>query len=155
MKRIWIILILLMPLLTEAQSIKKANKQSDRGEYELAIARYEKLVDNPKYAGESNFKLAEAYRLSNRLKEAKPYYEAAIKNGYRGEEAYYYLAYALKANGDYTGAERQLKRYLNLARDEDLIVQAEKELDNIIEIVLLEEKGSYYDVKNLKVINTA
>jgi peptidoglycan-associated lipoprotein len=155
MRRIWIVFILLMPLLIQAQSLKKANKQSNRGEYELAIARYEKLIDNPKYAGESNFKIAEAYRLSNRLKEAKPYYEAAIKNGYRGEEAYYYLAYALKANGDYTGAERQLKRYLNLAKDEYLIGQAEKELDNIIEIVLLEEKGSYYDVKNLGVINTA
>ena len=51
MRRIWIILILLMPMLTQAQSLKKANKKSDRGEYELAIARYEKLVKNPKYAG--------------------------------------------------------------------------------------------------------
>ena len=142
-------------MLTQAQSLKKANKKTDRGEYEMAIARYEKLVDNPKYAGESNFRIAEAYRLSNRLKEAKPYYEAAIKNKYRGEEAYYYLAYSLKAHGDYTGAERQLKRYLNMAQDDKLIALAEKELDNIIKIVLLEEKGSYYDVKNLTVINTA
>ena len=154
MSRIWIILILLIPMLTQAQSLKKANKKSDRGEYELAIARYEKMVDNPKYAGESNFRIAEAYRLSNRLKEAKPYYEAAIKSKYRGEEAYYYLAYSLKAYGDYTGAERQLKRYLNMAQDQELIALAEKELDNIIKIVLLEEKGSYYDVKNLNVINT-
>lgn len=155
MRRLLILFILLIPMLAGAQSLKKANKQSNRGEYELAIARYEKLKDNPKYAGESNFKIAEAYRLSNRVKEAKPYYEAAIKSGYRGEEAYFYLAFSLKANGDYTGAERQLKRYLNLAKDELLIVRAEKELDNIIEIVLLEEKGSFYNVKNLTVINTA
>lgn len=141
-------------MLIQAQSLKKANKKSDRGEYELAIALYEKLVDNPKYAGEANFRIAEAYRLSNRTKEAKPYYEASIKSKYRGEEAYYYLAFSLKANGDYRGAERQLKRYLNMAQDEELIARAEKELDNIIKIVLLEEKGSYYDVKNLKVINT-
>jgi outer membrane protein OmpA-like peptidoglycan-associated protein len=143
-----------MPMLIQAQSLKKANKKSDRGEYELAIARYEKLVKNPKYAGEANFRIAEAYRLSNRAKEAKPYYEAAIKSKYRGEEAFYYLAFSLKASGDYSGAERQLKRYLNMAQDEELIARAEKELDNIIKIVLLEEKGSYYDVKNLTVINT-
>jgi outer membrane protein OmpA-like peptidoglycan-associated protein len=155
MKRIWIIIILLSPLLMQAQSLKKANKQLNRGEYEVAIASYKKLAKSPKYVGEANFKLAEAYRLSNRLKQAKPYYEAAIKNKYRGEEAFYYLALAIKSTGDYAGAESQMKKYLNLAQDEELIAKAEKDLDNIIEIVLLEEKGSYYNVKNLKVLNTA
>ncbi len=70
MKRLWILFVFLTPLLLQAQSIKKANKKADRGEYEEAIARYEKLADNPKYAGESNFKIAEAYRLSNRLTQA-------------------------------------------------------------------------------------
>jgi peptidoglycan-associated lipoprotein len=145
----------MMPVLLQAQSIKKANKQINRGEYEAAIASYQKLADKPKYAGEANFKIGEAYRLSNRVKEAKPFYEAAIKNNYRGEEAYFYLAYSLKASGNYKGAESQLKRYLNMAQDEDLIALAEKELNNIVEIVLLEENASFYDVKNLSVINTA
>ena len=153
MRKIWIILFLL-PLFVQGQSIKKANKQADRGEYELAIARYEKLKENPKYAGESNFKIAEAYRLTNRLNKAKPYYEAAIKSGYRGEEVFYYLAHALKASGDYIGAENQLKRYLNVASNEAMIAKAEKELDNLIEIVLLDEKESYYKVRNLTAINS-
>ena len=127
MRKIWIIL-LLFPILVQAQGIKKANKQSDRGEYELAIARYEKLKENPKYAGEANFKIAESYRLTNRPKKAKRYYEAAIKNGYRGEEAFYYLAYALKATGDYTGAENQFKRFLNVAQNDVMITQADKSL---------------------------
>ena len=149
MKRIWIVLILLTPMLALAQGLKKANKKAGRGEYEEAIARYEKLADNPKYAGESNFNIAEAYRLSNRLTQAKPYYEEAIKAGYRGEEAYFYLAYSIKASGNYQGAEEQFKRYLNLAKDEKLIARAEEELDNIGEIVLLEEKESYYNVRTL------
>lgn len=148
------ILILLLPTLVFGQGIKKADKNIKRGEYELAISRYEKLKDNPKYAGESNFKIAESYRLTNRLKQAKPFYEAAIKNGYRGEEAFFYLAFALKENGDYTGAEKQLKRYLNLAKDETLIARAEKELDNLSALVLLDEKESYYRVKNLTALNT-
>lgn len=153
MRKIWIIL-LLFPILVQAQGIKKANKQSDRGEYELAIARYEKLKENPKYAGEANFKIAESYRLTNRPKKAKKYYEAAIKNGYRGEEAFYYLAYALKATGDYTGAENQFKRFLSVAQNDIMISQAEKELDNLMEIVLLDENESFYKVKNLTSINT-
>ena len=154
MKRVWIILILCIPLLTHAQGVKKANKKINRGEYELAIAHYKKLIKKPKYAGESNFKIAEAYRLSNRVKDAKPYYEAAIKTGYRGEEAFFYLAFALKAGSDYQGAENQLKKYLNLAKSKELIAQAEKELDNLAHIALLNENESFYRVKNLDALNT-
>ena len=154
MRKTSIILLLLIPLVSFGQ-FKKAHKKLARGEYELAIEAYRKLAKNPKYAGEANFNIGEAYRLSNRIKQAQPYYEAAIKNGYRAEEVYFYLAYAKKANGDYPGAEKQMKRYLNLGKDEKLIALAEKELQNLNEIVLLEEKESYYRVKNLTAINTA
>ncbi|MEN8250034.1 MAG: OmpA family protein [Bacteroidota bacterium] len=154
MKKIWIIALLIIPMGVAAQ-LKKANKKATKGEYEVAIARYEKIKDNPKYAPEANFKIAEAYRLTNRIKEAKPYYEAAIKNGYKGEEAFFYLAYALKANGDYTGAEAQLKRYQNIARNEELRARAEQELDNLVEIILLDEKETYYTVRNLSILNTS
>lgn len=154
MKRVYIISLLLLPFIAYSQGIKKANKKLTRGEYEEAIARYEKLLDNPKYTGEANFEIAEAYRLSNRIKMAKPFYEAAIAKGYRGEEAYFWLAFAKKADGDYQGAQKQIEHYLNIGKDEKLIARAEKELDNIMEIVLLDEKESYYRVKNLDVLNT-
>lgn len=155
MKKLYIILILITPALVFAQGSKKGNKKIDRGEYQEAIEHYEKLLEKPKYAAEANFKIAEAYRQSNRLKQAKPYYEAAIKSGYRGEEAYYWLAHAIKATGDYMAAENQFRRYLNMGQDEMLIARAEKELDNIMELVLLDEKESFYKVKNLDVLNTA
>lgn len=154
MRKFWIILLLIIPVVVSAQ-IKKGDKKAKKGEFELAIARYEKVKENPKYTAEANFKIAEAYRLSNRIKQAKPYYEAAINNRYRSEEADFYLAFALKANGDYTGAEAQLKKYLRNAKNEELRSLAEKELDNLLEIILLEEKESYYTVKNLDIINTS
>ena len=83
MKRIWIILLISLPYLLVAQGVKKANKKIARGEYEEAIAQYEKLLDKPKLAGEANFSIAEAYRQSNRILQAKAYYEAAIKSGYK------------------------------------------------------------------------
>ena len=155
MKRVFIILLLALPILLQAQGIKKADKKAKKGEYEEAIARYKKLAKNDKYTAEANFSIAEAYRVTNRLKKAKPFYELAIKNGYRGEEAYYYLSLAYKAEGKYVEAENQLKKYLNRANNEKLIARAERDLDNLIEIVLLDEKESYYKVKNLSVINTS
>lgn len=155
MKKFWFILIILIPTVLYAQSTKKANKKIERGEYQEAIEHYSKLLNKPKHAADANFKIAEAYRQSNRIIEAKPYYEAAIKNGYKGEEAYFWLAYAKKASGDYNGAEQQYERYLNLGQNEVLIARAEKELDNIMDLVLLDEKESYYRVKNLDVLNTA
>jgi len=155
MKSVFIILFLALPFLIQGQGIKKAHKKAKKGEYEEAIASYRKLAKNDKYAGEANFNIAESYRLTNRLKKAKPYYEAAIKNGYRGEEAYYYLSQASKAEGNYVDAENQLKTYLNRANNEELIAKAERDLDNLIQIVLLDEKESYYKVKNLSVINTS
>ena len=154
MNKSWLILLFLLPALTFAQSPKKANKKLARGEYQEAIELYMKLLDKPKHAAEANFMIAESYRKSNRLKQAKPYYEAAIKSGYRNEEAYFWLASAKKANGDYNGAEEQYERYLNLGQDEQLIARAEQELENIMELVLLDEKESYYSVKNLDVLNT-
>ena len=154
MKRVLIILFVFAPLLMFAQSTKKADKKLKRGEYQEAIERYEKLLEKPKYAGEANFKIAEAYRESNRLVQAKPYYEAAIKSGYKEEEVFFWLAFAEKALGNYQGAESQFERYINVAQNEKLMARAEQELDNIMEIVLLEEKESYYTVKNLAVLNT-
>jgi len=155
MKRILLILFVSMPFLLSAQVNKKAYKKIQRGEYEEAIEKYSKFLDNPKHAAEANFMIAEAYRQSNRILEAKPYYEAAIKNGFRGEEAYFWLAYAKKTSGDYTGAEEQYEHYLNLGQDEKLIARAEQEIDNIMELVLLDEKESFYKVKNLDILNTA
>ena len=156
MKRFFgIVLILALTLNVFGQNIKKANKKFDRGEYQTAINMYKKMANKPKTQAEANFKIAESYRLSNRIIRSVPYYEAAIKNRYPGEEAYYYLAFALKANKKYKAAESQLQGYLKLAKNEDLIVRANDELDNLAELVLISEDQSYYKVRNLVAINSS
>ena len=67
-------LYILVASLGACSASKKIDKKFDSGEYSLAIIHLEKTLkpDNP----ESNFKLAEAYRKSNRIKEAEPYYKS-------------------------------------------------------------------------------
>ena len=58
-------------------SLSKGDKQFARGQYELAIPLYQADIAKGKNAAISNFRLGEAYRLSNRVEMAEPFYKAA------------------------------------------------------------------------------
>lgn len=154
-KAVILVLIMLSSMSVLGQNIKKANKKFDHAHYHTAIGMYEKLADKPKTQAEANFKIGECYRMSNRIIKSVPYYEAAIKYRYPGEEAQFWLAYALKANSKYHDAEVQMERYLKVGQDEKLIARANKEVDNLKELESLGEDQSYYQVKSLTAINTS
>jgi len=113
-KRIYLLVFLILPTLVFAQksAIKKGNKKTKRGEYNEAIAYYQKALDDPALKGESNFYIAEAYRLSNRLPLASSYYRAAINSKYNDPNALFHYAFSLKVEGKYSDAEVQLRRFL-------------------------------------------
>lgn len=138
----------------QKSAIKKGEKKSKRGEFNEAIAYYKKALSDPELKGESSFKIAEAYRKSNRLPEATPYYEAAINSRYSNPEAIFYYGLTLKTTGNYNEAEAQLRRYVEIGEDPALVERAEKELDNLSYLVVLSEKKNYYRVRNLEDINT-
>lgn len=124
----------------------------NNAEFDAVIA---KLGDSPaKNTVEENVMVGDAYRKSNRLVEAIPFYEAAIKEGGAPEEANLYLAQGLKVEQNYAEAEHILNNYLPRARDEKTKKLAEKELQNLRKLDELKEKESYYRVKNLEDINT-
>ncbi len=147
-----VLVVVCLPLLVACSALKKADKSFANGEYNSAILLYQKALkpDDP----ESNFKLAEAYRRSNRLHDAEPFYLAAINAGTEEEVAYYHYAAALKANQKYEEAKRVLNNYLNSANDDQVIAMANMELANIQRITGVKEKVNYYRVKNLEDINT-
>lgn len=152
-----IILIILFSgafFMVQAQGINKANKKFKRGEYEVAIDKYKRKLNSPKHAAKANFKIAEAYRLSHRLKQGIPYYEGAIKNRYKDPISFYYLSFAYKEIGDYEKAEAQLEAYIKASKDDDMIILAENELANLRELAEITARTNYYRVKNLAVINT-
>ena len=135
--------------------VKKGDKKYDVGEYEIAIDIYHKALVKSKDPGYINFRIAESYRVSNRLKKALPYYQAAVNNGYTEDEAYYYLALALKATQKYDEAQT-IYDQLNLnASNEDYKSMASAESGNINAIKEILSRKNYYRVKNLSDINTS
>jgi outer membrane protein OmpA-like peptidoglycan-associated protein/tetratricopeptide (TPR) repeat protein len=135
-------------------AMKKGDKKLKYGEYEYSIDYFEKAIKGKYNAAEANFKIGEAYRLSNRIKEAEPFYREAISGGYDEDEVYYYHVLALKSNEKYQEAQNQLDAYLNNAKDEQTIALARVEVDNLIKLNEVIEKPSFYRIRNLDLINS-
>lgn len=130
-----------------------AQKSYDRGEYEVFISR---TKSDPKANdAETNFKLGEAYRKSNRIQQSTPYYGQAIKDGIEEESVYLQYARSLFANQSIKKAKTILTNYLLKANEEELIKQVEAELAKLNKFEDIKDIASFYQVKNLKEINTA
>ncbi|MEM0940403.1 MAG: OmpA family protein [Bacteroidota bacterium] len=114
-----------------------------------------KLGKSPsKNSVEENMMVGDAYRQSNRIVEAVPYYQEALKVGTSQEIVNVYIAQGLKVERRYEEAKQVLNGYLSKARSEKVRELAEKELNNLRKIDQLKENSSYYRVKNLNDINT-
>lgn len=133
---------------------KRAQHKMEKGQYDVAISLLKGSIDKGDNVAENYYTLAEAYRLSNRLDEAMPFYEAAIKNGYTEPEALYHLGFAYKNNGDYEQAEQTFQEFVNKSSDPKLKSVAQEELKNLEEIHQLSEPNDYYKVKELNLVNT-
>jgi len=129
-----------------------AQKSYDRGEYEVFISKSKK--DPKENDVETNFKLGESYRKSNRIQLSIPYYAQAIKDGHSEESLPLQYARALRANQEIEKAQAVLEKYLINARDENVVKQAEAELKSLRKIKDVKNITSFYRVKNLKEINT-
>lgn len=150
-----IVLLFMLPACNmNKKMVKKGDKKYDVGEYELAIEIYHKALVKSNDPGYINFKIGEAYRLSNRLKKSLPYYQAAVKNGYAEDEALYYLGLALKADQQYDEATKVFDRLVSKTTSSDYNSLASKEFDNVSTIQEILGKKNYFRVKNLTEINT-
>ena len=135
--------------ITACSVAKTTEKSFDKGEFNAVIQKADKVQDPL-----ANFKIAESYRMSNRIKDATPFYQASIDGGIDDEAAHYYYGYSLKENGKYEEAVKALEKYLNIAEDDRYISLAERELSKIDKIEEIKNAESYYRVKNLEDINT-
>lgn len=135
-------------------AMKKGDKKIKYGEYNYSIEYFNKAIKHNYNPGEANFKIGEAYRLSNRLKEAEPFYKTSIEQKYDDEEVNYYYSLALKSNEKYDQAKQELETYLASASDKNVIKIAQTEIDNLIKLNDILNKKNFYRVKNLELINT-
>lgn len=115
-----------------------------------------KLAGPPaKNSVEENIMVGDAYRQSNRIVDAMPYYQEALKAGTSEELINVYVAQGFKVEQKYDEAQKVLNSFLPKARSEKAKKLAENELDNLRKIEELKENRSYFRVKNLSEINTA
>lgn len=147
------VVILFVALLIVGCSVeKKALKSFNRGEYQNTI----NLLKGSKAgnSGRANFLIAESYRLSNRVKEAEEYYEKAGGRGFDKDSIQFYYSQALKTNGKYEEAKKELEELQARTTNESLKERAAAELNGLAYLNNLRQKQSFYRVKNLDLLNT-
>ncbi len=148
-------LILLLGLSAASCNLeKKAFKSFEVAEYQYVISLYEKVLKKDTEDAEANYFIAESYRLSNRLHQALPYYEKAIANGMENDSIGLFYAFALKVQGNYDEAEKQLDKFLKESENEKYLARAEEEFNNLDFLEELKTKKNYFKVKNLEAVNS-
>lgn len=148
------LLLMLVILLAACSVEKKANKAFQLGKYQTSIDLYKKLLQENSNNGKANYFVAESYRLSNRIKDAEPYYQKAGGRGLNKDSIKFYYAQSLKANGKYNEARQQLEELSKSAEEDILKDRAGAELDGILYLERIASKENFYRVKNLELINT-
>ena len=136
-------------------SVSKGDKLFARGQYELAIPLYQADVAKGKNAAISNFRIGEAYRLSNRVEMAMPFYKAALDGGVKNADAGFRYAEALKANGKPAEAATQFTTYAGSGGNRTLAARAETEARNATASQQLAGMKNNYDITPVDALNSA
>ncbi len=141
-------------LLAACNPYKKGNKKYEVAEYDVAIDHYGRAIEKGKNVAASNYRIAESYRRSNRIKQAAPYYQAAIAAGLDLDEVHYHLGFSHKANANYEAAREQFELYAARGDNPDLLDRTRRELNNLDKLNTLITDESYWEVQNFQAINT-
>ena len=153
MRKTGFTILFLVGLLAISCSVeKKATKAFKNGEYQNAINLFKK--SKPKEPGKASFFVAESYRLSNRLKEAEPYYAKAGGRGIDKDTVQFYYAQSLKANAKYDEARKELEELQNRTTNAKMKDRANADINGLQYLSNLKQKPSYYRIKNLELLNS-
>lgn len=147
-------LMAILGLLAACSAEKKATKAFRYGKYQTTIDLFKnQLAKNPD-DGRVNYFIAESYRLSNRLKEAEPYYARAGGRDIDKDSVKFYYAQSLEVNGKYDDARKLWTEVAAGAESEKLKERAQSKIEGLDYLKKLNEKESFYKVKNLELVNT-
>ena len=140
---------------TGAKLLKEGDNEFRSANYFPAIEKYklaqEKLTKDPNIP----FKIAESFRLANKIFDSETYYQDADARGCKMNSLPFYYGMSLKTNGKYDEAAQQFKNYVSQADDPDLKSAAAFEIANLNEIKKLAEKNTRNKIKNFSAINTS
>lgn len=133
----------------DARLFRKAKQNFELGEYEWTIREVKPLAQRYFRAAETNYFVAESYRLSNRIQFATQFYLIAKEKGYEDKNINFNLAYAAKANGKYADAKKYLKEFIDSKPSRELVMKAEIELDNLPAVEEYNKKPSPVKIQGL------
>ncbi|MEQ9217654.1 MAG: OmpA family protein [Cyclobacteriaceae bacterium] len=145
-------MLLLSVTILNSCVLNRAEKSYEKKEFNKAIELFKRAAtpDN----AEINYKIAEAYRKSNRISEAVTYYNTAIKAGIDKPEAHLNFARALKSIEQYDEARKSLNTVMETSVSDSLKKVAKYELDNLESLSKVKSRPNYYRIKNLEDLNT-
>ena len=132
----------------------KGDKQFARGQYELAIPLYKAEAAKGKNAAIANFRIGEAYRLSNRVELAEPFYKEALAGKVKDADAGFHYAEALRANGKYDEAAAQFATYATSGANRNLAARAENEGKNALASKEIAAIKNAYEVMPVDALNS-
>ena len=133
----------------------KGDKQFARGQYELAIPLYKAEVAKGKNAAIANYRIGEAYRLSNRVELAEPFYKEAIDGKVKNADAGYHYAEALRANGKFDEAAAQFASYATSGGNRNLAARAESASKDALASKEVAAIKNAYEVTPVDALNSA
>ncbi len=114
------------------QAYKNGVKKFENGEYDLALKDLQKAAEGNYELAQTNYLIAESYRLSNRYRDAIPYYQKAMEAGATDPNARFQYAYALKASGQYDEARQQFAQFTeNETANKTLKERAAREVETL------------------------
>lgn len=145
-----ILSFLLLSCQGDEYQFHQAQKEFDKGEYELVIQKLKPLAQKGYESAQTNFVIAEAYRLSNRINLAFNYYQTALEKGSNDKMIPYHLAYSAKANGNYEATRKYLTQFIQSKPNKAYRLKSEIELEYLPQLPELQKKISAVDIQNLK-----
>ncbi len=153
---IWtaVCLTLLLVGMTSCSPEKKALRNFKYGNFEDVISYYQGVLTKQPGNGKANYYIAESYRQSNRIKESEKYYERAVGPGVSKDSVLFFLAKSQQANGKYAESKQTLEELKTSTVVDRMRDRANKELAGLAYLTQLDEKKSYYRIKNLETLNS-
>ena len=144
----------IVALLVSCSAEKKMTKAFKQGKYQKVINYYTGVLERDPNNGTANYYVAESFRQSNRIRESEPFYAKARGPRIDDDSVKLYYAKALQANAKYSEAREQFQALEANAETEPMRKRASKEIAGLSGLDKLNQKESYYKVKNLETLNT-